>query len=252
MELAQLRVIVTGAARGLGQSAVNFFLRHGAKVAAIDINTNALRTIQETLERNPARTPLFSYVADVSSEEQVRKAVLQADRDLGHVNALVNCAGIYLDGSLVRADGIKFPIEQWRKVIDVDLTGTFLMTREVAAAMLASRTRPGVVINIASISRHGNVGQSPYSAAKAGVVADSRLWARELAPHGIRVAAISPGLIDTPILQAMSPSVLKTYLERIPLGRLGTPAEVNAAIRFIVECDYFTGECIEVNGGFLF
>jgi len=132
------------------------------------------------------------------------------------------------------------------------LTGTFLMAREVAAAILSSKTRGGVIINIASISRHGNIGQSPYSAAKAGVVADCRVWARELAPYGIRVATISPGLIDTPILANMDPTTLKGYIERIPLKRLGKPEEVNAAIRFVVECDYFTGECVEINGGFLF
>jgi 3-oxoacyl-[acyl-carrier protein] reductase len=252
MELADLRVIVTGAASGLGKSAVAFFLQHGAKVGAIDIDAGALTKLRENLAPKPVQATLFSYVADVSNEEQVKKAVQQADKDLGHVNALVNCAGIYLDGLMVRKGGIKFPLAQWRKVIDVDLTGTFLMTREVAAAMLASDTRRGVIVNIASISRHGNVGQSPYSAAKAGVVADTRLWARELAPHGIRVAVVSPGLIETPILAAMAAATLKNYLERIPLGRLGTTAEVNAAIRFVIECDYFTGECVEVNGGFHF
>jgi 3-oxoacyl-[acyl-carrier protein] reductase len=240
--------MVTGAASGLGQSAVKFLLRNGAKVGALDINENALRTMRDAL----APSSLSTFVADVSKEEQVVAAVRQAERDLGHVNALINFAGIYLDGLLVRGDNIKLPLAQWRKVIDVDLTGTFLMTREVASAMLASHTRPGVIINIASISRHGNVGQSSYSAAKAGVVADSRLWARELAPHGIRVASISPGLIDTPILHAMEPTVLSSYIDRIPLGCLGKPEDINAAIRFIVECDYFTGECIEVSGGFRF
>jgi len=252
MELADLRVIVTGAARGLGRSAVAFLLRHGAKVGAVDINADGLSNVQENPESRTSQGTLYSYVADVSNEEQVKIAVGQANDDLGHVNALINCAGIYLDGLIVREGGIKFPLALWRKVIDVDLTGTFLMTREVAAAMLASNIRCGVIVNIASISRHGNVGQSPYSAAKAGVVADCRLWARELAPHGIRVAAISPGLIDTPILAAMAPTTLKNYIERIPLGRLGKPEEVNAAIRFVIECDYFTGECVEVNGGFLF
>jgi 3-oxoacyl-[acyl-carrier protein] reductase len=245
-------MIVTGAARGLGKSAVAFLLQHGAKVGAVDINADGLSKLQEDLESGIGQGKLYSYVADVSNEEQVKMAVQQADDDLGHVNALANCAGIYLDGLIVREGGIKFPLALWRKVIDVDLTGTFLMTREVAAAMVASKTRRGVIVNISSISRHGNVGQTPYSAAKAGVVADCRVWARELAPHGIRVAVISPGLIDTPALAAMAPTTLKKYIERIPLGRLGKPEEVNAAIRFVVECDYFTGECVEVNGGFLF
>jgi 3-oxoacyl-[acyl-carrier protein] reductase len=200
----------------------------------------------------PKLKNLFTYVADVSNEDQVKTAVQHADKDLGHINALVNCAGIFLDGLLVREGGFRLPLAQWRKVIDVDLTGTFLMSREVAASMLASQTRAGVIINIASISRHGNVGQSPYSAAKAGVIADTRVWARELAPYGIRVAAISPGLIETPILEALDRKTLNKYIEKIPLGKLGKPEHVNAAIRFVVECDYFTGECVELNGGFLF
>jgi 3-oxoacyl-[acyl-carrier protein] reductase len=250
VDVRDLRVIVTGAASGLGRSAVEFFLQQGARVAAFDMSTDGLRSMEGTLQ--PAPRTLSVHTVDVSKEEQVVGAVRLANEQLGGVNALVNHAGIYLDGLLVREDGIKFPAAQWRRVIDVDLTGTFLMTREVAAAMKASCTRPGVIINVSSISRHGNVGQSPYSAAKAGVVADSRLWARELATSGIRVAAISPGFIDTPILRAMTPATLNSYIEKIPLGRLGKPEEINAAIRFVVECDYFTGECIEVNGGFLF
>jgi len=249
MKLDSLKVIVSGAARGLGRSLVEFFIEHGADVAALDINESGLRELKRA---TLASKRLFTYVADVSNEQQVKDAVRAADRDLGQINALVNCAGIFLDGLLVREGGIKFPLAQWRKVIDVDLTGTFLMCREAAAAMIASRTSPGVIVNMASISRHGNVGQSPYSAAKAGVIADTRLWARELASHGIRVAAISPGLIETPILEAMDPATLGNLIARIPLGVLGKPEHVNAAVRFVVECDYFTGECIEVNGGFHF
>jgi 3-oxoacyl-[acyl-carrier protein] reductase len=144
------------------------------------------------------------------------------------------------------------PLPQWRKVIDVDLTGTFLMVREVASAMIASSTKDGVIILISSISRHGNVGQASYSAAKAGVVADTRVWARELAPYGIRVGAISPGLFETPILDAIDAKLLSDYVCRIPLGRLGKPEELSHGLRFIIECDYFTGECLEVNGGFFF
>ena len=105
---------------------------------------------------------------------------------------------------------------------------------------------------VSSVSRHGNVGQASYSAAKAGVVADTRVWARELAPYGIRVGAISPGLFDTPILRAIDPALLTDYVARIPLGRLGRPEELSHALRFIIECGYFTGECLEVNGGFFF
>jgi 3-oxoacyl-[acyl-carrier protein] reductase len=143
-------------------------------------------------------------------------------------------------------------LPQWKKVIDVDLTGTFLMVREVTSALLGSSTKDGVIILISSISRHGNIGQASYSAAKAGVVADARVWARELAPHGIRVGVISPGLFKTPILDPVDPALLNDYVSRIPLGRLGRPEELSHGLRFVIECDYFTGECLEINGGFFF
>lgn len=246
MQLSDVRFVVTGAASGLGRSAALYLSAHGGKVAALDIDAEGL----ESLKRESSGA-INTYVLDVTKEEQVVQQVKQADSDLGKLNGLINFAGIFRDGLLVRPGGIKMPLAQWKKVIDVDLTGNFLLAREVAHAMVSSSTK-GVIITIASISRHGNVGQSSYSAAKAGVVADTRVWARELAPYGIRVGAISPGMFDTPILHAIDPGVLKDYLARIPLGRLGKPEELSMAIRFVIECDYFTGECLEVNGGFLF
>src|SRR6185503_20162726 len=153
MELSNLRVVVTGAAGGLGRSAVEFFLRHGALVGAVDHNAMALTQMQTQLTAH-APSQLRAYGADVSNEQQVIDTVRRAGKDLGRINALVNHAGIYLDGLLIGSDGFRFPTAQWRRVIDVDLTGTFLMTREVVAAMVESGTRPGVVVNIASISRH--------------------------------------------------------------------------------------------------
>lgn len=252
MKLTDLRAVVTGAGSGLGRSAVDFMLGHGAKVGALDVDDRLMEGAYEEFSRTYPKARLFAHVADVSKEEQVVSVLQKLNKEMGGINALFNIAGIYRDGLLVRDDGGKFPLAQWQRVIDVDLTGSFLMAREAAAIMVSSRVVSGVIINISSISRHGNVGQSPYSAAKAGIVADTRLWARELAPYQIRVAAISPGLIDTPSLRAMEPATLRGYLNRIPLKRLGKPEEVNLAIRFVVECDYFTGECLELNGGFQF
>lgn len=252
MQIRELKILVTGAASGLGASAAKMLCRGGAAVGAVDVDAEGLEALRGELAAEGAR--ISSHVADVSSEAEVAGAIQQAVAAHGAINGLVNCAGIYRDGLLVHADGRKLPLAQWRKVIDVDLTGTFLMTREVAAHMIAHKTSPGVIVNIASISRHGNVAQSNYAAAKAAVIADTRVWARELAGYGIRVAAVSPGLIRTPILSEdlIDPAVLAGYVARIPLGRLGEPREIDAAIRFIIDCDYFTGECVEVNGGFYF
>ena len=105
------------------------------------------------------------------------------------------------------------------------------------------------MVNISSISRYGNVGQGNYSAAKAGLVADTVLWARELARYNIRVGAIAPGFVDTPILQGMRPEVLERLLRREPLGRTGSCEEIFQGVRFIIECEYFTGRCIDIDGG---
>lgn len=247
MQLSDVRFLVTGAASGLGKSTALYLSAQGGQIAAMDIDGEGLAAL-----KRESGGRILTYVVDVAKEDDVVKQVKRADEELSHLNGLINYAGISRDGVLVRPEGIKLPLAQWRKVIDVDLTGTFLMVREAASAMIASSIRNGVIITVSSISRHGNAGQASYSAAKAGVVADTRVWARELAPYGIRVAAISPGLFDTPILNTLHPDVLKGYLARIPLGRLGRPEELSTAVRFIIECDYFTGECLEINGGFLF
>jgi 3-oxoacyl-[acyl-carrier protein] reductase len=251
MQIRDLSIIVTGAASGLGASAARFLCREGAAVAAVDVDLARLEALRGELA---AAGRVSIHRADVTSEHDVSHVVAAAAAEHGAVNGLINSAGIYRDGLLVHPDGRRLPLAQWRKVLDVDLTGTFLMTREVAAHMVTTRTSPGVIINLASIARHGNVAQSNYAAAKAAVVADTRVWARELAGYGIRVGAVSPGLIRTPMLsdELIDPAVLAQYLARIPLGRLGEPREIDAAIRFIIDCDYFTGECVEVNGGFFF
>jgi 3-oxoacyl-[acyl-carrier protein] reductase len=173
---------------------------------------------------------------------------------MGGLNGLINNAGIFRDGLLVRrtrgGDGIqKMSLDDWNKVIAVDLTGPFLCTREFAAKMIEHRTAASVVINISSVARHGNRGQTNYSAAKAGLVADTKLWGEELARHGIRVGAIAPGLVRTPILDAMSPKALERISLQVPLGRVAEPEELWLAVKFVLECDYFTGRCLDVDGG---
>ena len=173
---------------------------------------------------------------------------------LGGLDVLVNNAGIFRDGLLVKKDREtgavkKLSLAKWQAVLDVDLTGPFLCTREFAAWRLANADKGGVVVNISSIARHGNQGQSNYSAAKAGLVADTKVWANELSRYGIRTGAVAPGFVDTPILQGMRPEVLEHMLKMVPLRRAADPEEIFLAVKFIVECDYFTGRCIDVDGG---
>jgi 3-oxoacyl-[acyl-carrier protein] reductase len=157
-----------------------------------------------------------------------------------------------MDGLLVAEDEgwiRRLPTAQWRKVLDVNLTGQFLCAREAAAVMLERREPEGVIVNLSSLARAGNAGQSGYAASKAGLEAAARTWALELAQHGIRVAVIAPGVIRTPMLENISDEARAGLLSAIPLGRFGDPAEVWLALRFVLECRFFTGRVIEVDGG---
>jgi 3-oxoacyl-[acyl-carrier protein] reductase len=224
----------------------------GAAVALCDLSDEGMK---QTLElARPLRGKVVAIRANVSAEDDVARLMDDAQRQLGPLNALINNAGIFRDGLTVKRDRRtgeirKMSLDNWRAVIDVDLTGPFLCTREFAARVIEAGTRPAVVVNMSSLARHGNRGQANYSAAKAGLVADTRVWADELAPYGIRIGAIAPGLIETPILQGMPPEELAKLGEQVPLGRLGKPFEIFQAVKFILECDYFTGRCLDVDGG---
>ncbi len=245
MQLDQLKIIVTGAARGMGAHFARRLHEAGAKVAAGDVDEAALEELPAGIHRRKL---------DVSSEEECASFVAWAKGELGGVNALVNNAGILRDGLLVKKDKKtgevkKLPLADWNKVISVNLTGAALMVREVAAAMLASETRPGVMVNISSISRHGNRGQSNYVAAKAGLAANTVTWARELSPYGIRVAAIAPGMIETPMTQGMNQAARDALVANIPVGRIGNPEDIWLAVKFVIECDYVTARTYDVDGG---
>ncbi len=252
MRIDDLKIIVTGGGRGMGRHFSLALAAEGARVAALDVDEAGLaETVAQASDLPGEVRP---YVANVASEDAVVSTVARIGEDLGGVNGLVNNAGIFRDGLLVKKDRRtgelrKMSLDHWQAVIDVDLTGPFLMTREVAAQMIERDIKPGVIINISSVSRDGNMGQSNYSAAKAGLVADTKLWGEELARYGIRVGAIAPGFVRTPILDAMRPEVLEAVVKRVPLRRLGEPGEIFAGVKFIVECEYFTSCCLDITGG---
>jgi 3-oxoacyl-[acyl-carrier protein] reductase len=165
---------------------------------------------------------------------------------------LVNNAGIIKDALLVKVkDGAivaKMTLAQWQNVIDVNLTGVFLCGREAAERMI-KLGQGGVIINVASISKAGNAGQSNYSATKAGVTAMTVTWAKELARYGIRAASIAPGFIRTDLLAGMPPEMLYKMTAPVPLKRLGLPGEVAHTAVYIAENDFFTGRSVDVDGG---
>jgi 3-oxoacyl-[acyl-carrier protein] reductase len=172
---------------------------------------------------------------------------------MGGLSGLVNNAGILRDGLLVKRDKatgaiVKLTREQWQAVIDVNLTGATLMARDVVAKM-AGAGHKGVIVNISSIARHGNRGQSNYSAAKAALATNTKTWSLEFAPFGIRVGAVAPGMIETPMTQGMNPKAREALIASIPVGRIGLPEDIWQAVKFIIECDYFNGRTIDVDGG---
>ncbi len=250
MRIEDARALVTGAASGLGYSFVLELARAGAAVAAVDVNADGLRRLAGEAAGAPGRVEVL--VADIADEAAVKALVRDASERLGGINVLVNNAAVLLDGVLVAEEEgwvRRLPAAQWRRVLDVNLSGQFLVAREVAAEMLERGEPEGVIVNLSSLARAGNAGQSAYAASKAGLDAATRTWALELAPRGIRVASIAPGVIQTPILENISEEARAALLAAIPVGRFGDPGEVWLALRFVLECGFFTGRTLEVDGG---
>jgi len=239
--------IVTGGANGMGRCFVEQLRDAGAKVFFCDVNPEAVTATQAELD-------VPGTVADVSSEADVARMFDEAQDAMGRVNVLINNAGIIRDGLLVKKDRntgelIPLPKAKWDQVLAVNLTGPFLCMREFAQRVIGGGIDASVAVNISSVTRAGNMGQSNYSATKAGLIADTTLWAKELARYGVRVGAVAPGYIATPMVSSMRPEVLDKVLKPVPLRRLGEPEEIWQAVRFVLECEYFTGRVLEVDGG---
>jgi 3-oxoacyl-[acyl-carrier protein] reductase len=251
MRLEDIRAIVTGAAGGLGSHFALELVRGGARVAAGDVNAAGLRSLRAEAGSRGLPPP-FVAPLDVTDEASVRDFVERAAAALDGINVLINSAGILRDGLIVQRRDTEvrsLTLDQWRKVLDVNLTGPFLMTREAAARMIASGVAEAVIVNLSSLARAGNPGQSNYAASKAGLDAATRTWALELAPYGIRVAGVAPGVTRTPFLGGISEQALGDLVAFTPLRRPAEPAEIWLAIKFILECAFFTGRVLEVDGG---
>jgi 3-oxoacyl-[acyl-carrier protein] reductase len=250
MQLDGKLVAITGSGRGIGRAMALAFAQKRANLALIDLNPADLEQTRALCEAQgvSART----YLCDVTREDAVIATLDATVNDFGRLDVMINNAGITKDALLVKAqDGkvvSKMSMDQWRAVIDVNLTGVFLGAREAAARMI-TLGNGGVIISTSSISRAGNIGQSNYSATKAGVAAMTVVWAKELARHGIRTGAIAPGFTRTEILDAMKPEMIEKALAAVPLKRLAEPAEMAHAAIFIAENDYFSGRVVELDGG---
>lgn len=251
MKIAGKTIAITGSGRGLGAAMAKRLASAGARLALVDLDEQALLETQTACVK--AGSPLVEfYVANVAEEGPVEALFAKIASDFDALHGLVNNAGITRDALLLKyEDGeqvSKMTLEQWQAVIDVNLTGVFLCGREAAAVMIELACA-GCIINISSISRHGNVGQTNYSAAKAGVQAMAVTWAKELARYGIRTASIAPGFIATEMVMAMKPEAREKLTKAIPATRMGEPDEIAQTVQFILENDYVSGRCFDIDGG---
>ncbi|MBY7783500.1 SDR family oxidoreductase [Vibrio fluvialis] len=249
MNLRDSVIVITGAGQGLGQMMAVTLAQAGADLALLDMNEQGLLDTQKQCHMLSAKA--IYYVMDVTNEAQVVKTFEDIVIDFGHVDGLINNAGILRDGLLVKVkDGqiSKMSLEQFDTVMNVNVTGTFLCGREAAVKMIETK-RKGVIINISSVARAGNIGQTNYSASKAAVATMATSWARELARYGIRAAAIAPGIVHTAMADQMKPEAIERLKQMVPVGRMGESGEIAHAAKYILENDYFTGRVLEIDGG---
>lgn len=250
MELRDKTIAITGGGRGLGAAMARRLAQKGCRLALIDLDESTLGETAEECRRAGA-PDVRTWTANVAKEAEVEQAFVDIAAHFGALHGLVNNAGITRDGfTLKYKDGelvSKMSLDQWQLVIDVNLTGSFLCGREAAAQMIAMDCQ-GCIINISSISRHGNMGQANYSASKAGVESLAVVWAKEFSRYGIRVASIAPGFIGTEMVMAMKPEAREKLSAGIPLRRIGDPDEIASTVEFIFENDYVSGRCFEIDG----
>lgn len=250
MQLKDNVIAVTGAAQGLGRAMAEALANEGAHIALIDLQEEALQTAASELQQKGIQAEYF--VMDVTNESAVEQGFAEIVKRFGRLNGLINSAGIMRDGMLLKVkDGKvvgKMSADQFQSVLNVNVTGTFLCGREAAAAMIETGSQ-GVIINISSVSRGGNMGQSNYSASKAAVATMTVTWGKELARFGIRTGCIAPGLVDTAMAAQMRPEMKEKFLQTVPLRRLAQVEELGHAAKFIFENDYFTARTLELDGG---
>ncbi|MDN6322399.1 MAG: SDR family oxidoreductase [Halomonas sp.] len=250
MVLADKVFAVTGGARGLGYAMALRLGKQGARMALLDMSAEALD--QAVSQLSAEGIDAQAFVVNVADEASVTQAFADIARRMGPVSGCVNNAGITQDALLVKAKqgqvDNRMSLEAWQNVINVNLTGVFLCGREAATQMIEAG-HEGVIVNISSISRAGNMGQSNYAAAKAGVHALTVTWSQELARYGIRTGTVAPGFVATEMTAAMRPDMLERISSSVPLKRLGEPDNIAQSVAFIIENDYFTGRIIECDGG---
>jgi len=235
--------IITGAARGIGFAIAEALATSGATVAIIDVLEDALAEAVSNLEAQGCTAK--GYKCNVTNSEDVTATVKQVAKDFGGIDILVNNAGITRDTLLLRMKE-----EDWDAVIDINLKGTFLFSKAAARSLMKSEN--GRIVNISSVlGLIGNPGQVNYAASKAGVLGITRVVSKELSPRNVTVNAVAPGFIQTPMTDKLTQEQQDQLTERIPLKRLGLPADIAASVLFLASDAgaYITGQVITVDGG---
>jgi 3-oxoacyl-[acyl-carrier protein] reductase len=238
-------VIITGASGGIGREIATAMVAKGAKLVLVDINKEELEKFSNSLLSD--KNHIVNEVTDITNSSQVNDMVKRTIEKFGKIDTLVNCAGI------CEFIGLDVSEEQWKKVIDVNLTGAFLISKEVSRYMLTKNL--GKIINIASSAGEdgGLLAGVHYSASKAGVISLTKSMAKCLAVHNIKVNAVSPGPTNTEMIKGWTQEMSEAVVGQIPLGRLGNPQDVVGAVMFLADSasNYITGQVIRVNGGLL-
>ena len=243
MRLKNKVSIITGAAQGIGLATALKFAEEGATVIVCDMKADGVDAALAMVRARGAQAQGFAV--NVTDRHGLDAMVAAVKEHYGHIDVLVNNAGITKDARLQ-----KMTLEQFDAVIDVNLRGVFHATQAVLPTMVAQGS--GVILNASSVvGIYGNFGQTNYAASKFGVIGFTKTWSRELGPKGIRVNAVAPGFVETPILATIPDKVLQQMREQVPLGRLGKPEEIASVYAFLAsdEASYVNGAVIEVSGG---
>ena len=239
MRLKDKVAIITGAGRGIGREAARLFAKEGARVIACDVMEEWVKGLGEEVEG------IEGYKLDVTERGMIEEVVKDVYGKYGKIDVLVNNAGITRDALFVRMkEG------DWDRVIEVNLKGVFNMTQVVVPYMV--KGGGGSIINTSSVvGIYGNIGQTNYAASKAGLIGMTKVWAKELGRYGIRVNAVAPGFIKTPMTEKLPEKVVNIVLDRTPLRRMGEPIEVAYVYLFLAsdESSFITGQVIGVDGG---
>jgi 3-oxoacyl-[acyl-carrier protein] reductase len=243
MRFQEKTVVITGGAAGIGAATARRFAAEGAAVAIWDVDADRGNALADDLRAKGAKIVFVS--CDTSVASAVSAAVEQTLKAMGRIDILVNNAGITRDATL-----LKMSEAQWDQVIGINLSGVFHCTHAIAPLMVANGF--GRILNASSVvGLYGNFGQTNYAATKAGVIAMTKVWAKELGRKGVTVNAVAPGFIATEMVQAMPEEVLSGMKDKVPLKRLGTPEEIAGVYAFLAsdEAAYINGAVISIDGG---